>query len=364
MKNLFTTCFILLFSSLAFGQYESVVFDYEMAYFNNGQALPAEQFMIFSGEISSEIEAVEISIFKPNGKKPLYAGLWQREKKKGTESFRLPLNFRLEGSTSYDLKIVYFKSFGESGKRALEQRLLQKLNFSLDNKLSSKEKPAGEKLLKELNLILEEGFQSLRNFEDIEASAFSSSFSQYLKATPLDSLNLLGMKELMKKEVENLLEKSWVITAKKREVQDYPTEKKANALALNVGYGGVLLSGQADNFTYGSAPYVGLSIPLSNRAHGSSILRNTSISLGAFTKNLEGPEDQVFSGPIFGRPYFAGLGYSIFRFIRFNAGAVVIEEKPEIIAGENPNFDLNRIRVQAFIGLSAEIKFQVGLNNR
>ncbi len=150
-----------------------------------------------------------------------------------------------------------------------------------------------------------------------------------------------------------------------REVQDYPTEKIGSSLALNIGYGGVLLNGEPENFTYGSAPYVGLSIPLSNRAYSNTLLRNTSISVGAFTNNFESSVGNTITGPVFGRPYFVGLGYSIFRFIRLNAGVVALEEKiGDPASGEQPSFELDRIKIQPFIGLSAEIKFSVGFNNR
>jgi hypothetical protein len=47
------------------------------------------------------------------------------------------------------------------------------------------------------------------------------------------------------------------------------------------------------------------------------------------------------------------LGYKVFRFIRLNAGAVVLEEK-----SSNDNFvNTERIKIRPFVGISAELNF-------
>ena len=351
-------------------QYESAVFDYEMAYFNNGQALPAEAMLIFSGEIAAEINAVEIAIFKPNGKKPLYRGLWQRTAGSSSESFRLPVNYRLQGGSEYDFKLSYFRELKMMEKTSVQEDVIQKLQFYRTQQVKMEKgrlqlKKSASKLLSDFNTILADAMSQYKAAQGDTEIQFSAMLEEYLKVLEKDTLTsgAKQLDDLLAQDVRQLLNQEWWVLASAREVQDYPTEKIANALALNVGYGGVLLSGQADNFTYGSAPYIGLSIPLSNRAYSSPLLKNTSVSLGAFTKNFEGSQGETITGPIFGRPYFVGLGYSVFRFVRFNAGVVALEEKQDVSGGDQPSFQLSRIQVQPFVGLSAEIKFSVGLNN-
>jgi len=372
MKKITILVLALLQVLLTQAQYDAAVFDFEMAYFNNGQPLPAEKMLIFSGDIKGNIQAVEVEIYKSNGKNPLYTGLWQRSMSQGGESFRLPVNYRLQGNAEYDFRINYLTDISDNQKEEIEKGILshirfyQKQHIQLEKGKLTLKKPAG-KLFTELNQILEEALENYRPAQSQLEIGFSSILGKHLKALEKDSLfsSVDELEALLSREVNSLLQTDWWGINIVREVHDYPTEKIGGALALNVGYGGILLSGQADNFTYGSAPYIGLSIPLSNKAYTSPILRNTSVSLGAFTQNLEGSNGETFTGPIFGRPYFAGLGYSVFRFIRFNAGMVVLEEKPmSPIDGENPSFEINRIKLQPFIGLSAEIKFSVGLNNR
>ena len=69
--------------------------------------------------------------------------------------------------------------------------------------------------------------------------------------------------------------------------------------------------------------------------------------------------DNIVTGPIFGRPYNVGLGYRAFQFIRINAGAAFLETKKDGF-----NIDLKEIRVQPFIGVSAEVNLWMGLGNK
>ena len=76
-----------------FAQYEAVVFDYEKAYFNNGQPLPAESYIMFSGSIDNNIHWVEVNIYKAKASKPLYQVYWKRTSNDRTESFQLFVKF-------------------------------------------------------------------------------------------------------------------------------------------------------------------------------------------------------------------------------------------------------------------------------
>lgn len=366
MKKIIFTLIVLIQSSFLFSQYESVVFDFEMAYFNNGQPLPAEEMLIVSGDVQRDIQAIEFAIYKANSPRVLYKTLWQRQLQKQSESFRLPVNYRLQSNTNYDVQVSYFKELTAGQKQLLQSQILDQVRFYRQQQIRVRKgrlvlQKSPSKLYKDFNQILQESLSSYRPAQGQTEIAFSQMLEMYLKSLAKDSLsnNTKDLENILDQEVKRLLASEWWVTSIVREVKDYSTEKINGALALNVGYGGILLSGQADNFTYGSAPYVGLSIPLSNRAHATALLRNTSVSLGAFVQNLDGPNEETFTGPVFGRPYFAGLGYSVFRFIRLNAGVVALEEKGN---GENPSFELSRIKLQPFVGLSAEIKFSVGLN--
>ena len=49
---------------MSFGQYAPVSYDVEKNYFNEGQALPAERPLMFTGQVPSAVDIIEISIFR------------------------------------------------------------------------------------------------------------------------------------------------------------------------------------------------------------------------------------------------------------------------------------------------------------
>jgi len=362
---------IILLSFLAslqvgFSQYESVVLDFEKGYFNNGQALPAESRMMFSGEISQKVAAVQISLFKKGGKKTLYKVSWVKDREESDENFYLPFNYRLQSNSSYDLLFTYYRMLRPSEKREVGEEIMAKVDFYNQQFLDMKngkvrlKKPA-TKYKEDLDKIFSDGLAAYRPPVEVQTS-FSGLVQELVESLEKDSTftGIKDFEDLLESEVKKALSYEWMGSVQERKIYDYPTEKKGGKLALNLGYGGALLSGDPDNFSYGQAPYIGLSIPWSNRAYGSAFFRNTSLSVGAFTQNFTGPQNQTFTGPIFNRPYFLGLGYNIFKFIRINAGVVALEE----VNGQNgQSLQLDRISVQPFIGLSAELRFSLGNNN-
>ncbi|MEL6698190.1 MAG: hypothetical protein AAFP89_18235 [Bacteroidota bacterium] len=361
----YSLSFILLFSFYwASAQYGSVVFNYEMGYFNNGQPLPAEERLLFSGEVSESVVAIEVKALKPNGKKALYAALWQRAEGNRGENFQLPFNYRLQANASYDVAITYYELVDRPDKAEINRRILKNLEFYQTQFIKIQKgklrlEKSAKKLKDDLDQILQQGLQDYRPAVAMEATAYSDLVQLYLESLEKDTTvgSADELVDLLARETKHLLEGNWWKIYDARKVNDYPTEKLGGKLAVNVGYGGVIFNTDPENFSYGAAPYIGLSLPLSNRAYSPALLRNASLSLGAFTQNLEDSEKNTFTGPIFGRPYFVGIGYNIFRFIRLNAGAVALEE----LNNGGSGLQLDRIQLQPFVGLSAEIKFSVGL---
>lgn len=367
-KSTLLLCFLGV-QTLLFAQYEPAVFDYEMAYFNNGQPLPAESMLLFSGEISPSVEAVEVSLFKPNGKQPLYSGLWQRSPGHVGESFQLPVNYFLQGNSRYDLRISYLEVVAEPAKKQFLEDITQKIRaYQLQHIRFESGKAqldhSGRRMFLDMSRLLKESLRDFRPADPQTEVRFSETIERYLRDLSTESTGVQSeaLEKMLEQEVRQLLTGKWMRRSHSREVQDYPSQKKAGALALNLGYGGVLLNADSDNFTYGSAPYIGLSIPLSKRSYGSTLMRNTSISLGAFVSNFEAADKVEFTGPIFGRPFYAGMGYRVFRFIRLNAGLVALEERGLTNGAGEISFDIDRIKLQPFIGLSAEIRLAIGIN--
>lgn len=159
--------------------------------------------------------------------------------------------------------------------------------------------------------------------------------------------------ELTKAEVAQYLRSNMLMLVDIHNIESYPTEKKPLVLPLNIGYAGTYFSGGFDNLNYDTAPMVGLSLPLGNR-NFTKFLGNASFSTGVMLTNLHNDKNQELSGPIIGRPIYAGLGYKIFRVIRFNAGAV--------LTSTELNNKSEKISFYPFVGFSLEFNLWLGFN--
>lgn len=361
------------------GQYESVMFDYELAYFNNGQALPAESYLMLSGEMNAQVKRVEVEIFRGKSdleKRPLYVSVWKRTAQHDGAAFRLPLNYLLKGSSQYSFRFSYFEPILPEEQQALAETLNGMLDTYLANVITHNGKevrvqPGAKKIQSILNTIVMDGLFFYRSTNETAFPGFSDlskELIQQLDGAKVGSADyaskLADLQQLVKEELAQSLNQDWLVRTDVREVRDYPTDKIMNTLAINAGYGGVYLEGDESNFSYGTSPYVGISLPLANSALAAGFWQNTSLSVGVFTNNFV-QDDIEFSGPIFGRPYYVGLGYNIFRFVRINAGVTALEKRDSSSAGSGTiSLDVDAISLRPFVGISAEINLWAGLNQR
>jgi len=375
----FLTGLILLTGlSPVWGQFARVEFDYANAYFNNGQSLPAEQPMIITGAVASNIYLVEMDIFRPKAnqeKLPLFAGVWKRKGETGESTFRVPVNYRLTGSSSYDFRVVYYRAISSSEKNALRQDLFDALDSYLaqsierrDDDIRLRDNPGN--MIQDLNRVVIDGLAYYRSLNQISFDGFSD-----LVAQALDNLDKRPLAEaeagiaqvetLLHTEVDQLLNSDLVLRTDIRQVPQYETQRTRRPLAVNVGYGGVLLERGSESLSYGTSPYVGISLPLANPALAGPFWSNASISLGVFLENFENADNETVTGPIFGRPYYLGVGYNFFRFVRLNLGVTALEEVgTSSLGGGSAALDVDAISIRPFIGISAELDVWAGFRER
>lgn len=383
MIRLYLASLFFLFGSFSlFAQYEAAVFDYEMNYFNNGQPLPAEEKILFTGNLTKQAERVEIEVYKggtAGQRDPLYTSTWKRGGNSTQESFHSPFNFPLKGNSEYDIQIAYFSPLLPKETASLTDALLTSLDLYLEQAVQADGKKvslsrSGKRLLQDMNELVEEKLTPLRFKDESRFTGLSMTVQVYLdrledlelpkddpeKARKLLDKRIDRLRELVGKEVREITGQGMLKTTDMRLVRNYSTEKIQRSLALNAGYGGVYLSGNADDFSYGAAPYVGISLPLSSRP-SNPFLNNTSFTVGAFTQNFENLDGTEISGPIFRRPYFVALGYRVFQFVRINAGMVALEERGGASNDGSSFVQIESVLLRPFIGVSAEIRLSVGL---
>lgn len=374
--------FLFLTTNAVFSQtYKSITYDYERNRFGEFEALPAEKHFVISGQTPSNTDLVEVDIFDQKGKDrspALASSVWKRGIGNKGNTFYLPVAYPLRAGKQYDLEFRYYRSLSTLEAKKLQELVVQQsLDFlqasiycdGKDFELNTRSK----RLIGELTQLVEKSLSEHRFKTQRSFQGFSPLLSQYLNsegsgarawcAAP-DSLKAnmespeVALRRLLEAELDFVSSSGPYELQDYRYVDDYVTEEvKDNYFSLNAGFGGVYLGGNVQNLQYGSGPYFGMGFPLATSAIAPKFFRNMSISAGVFLRDFEGKNNQRITGPIIGRPYYLGVDYRVFRFIRFNAGAALLEEHTSV----NNNTD-KRLLVRPFIGLSARVNLSLSLD--
>ncbi len=394
LKNLLLlsafTVFNLFLVSInkAKAQYATAVFEYEKSSFNNSQNLPAEENLMISGAAQPETILVEITILddKSNRKenpKPLFVANWVRPPYSSIGTFTVPMNYKLRGSSKYDIQVDYYRRITDMERENLRQDLYNNLFAYAEQSFTVERKRARviggtAQLVRNLDEIARKGISLYRNRSQLQFEGFSD-----LVVSKIDQINganlkkgkfifskrkkkdaradyreklMTELKQLLASELGQVLNVDLLVLQDRKFMDDYPTEKTRTEIPLNVGYGGVHLQGtNTENSSFGTSPYVGLSLPLGKKGFSREFWSRSSISLGFFWNNFEDAGGQEITGPIFKRPTYIGLGYRVFRFIRFNAGGTFLEDPTR----GDALFD--QIYIRPFVGFSAEFRFWIDL---
>lgn len=386
MKNFaLITTIILTFLCPLVAQYTTVQLDDNKNYFNDGQPLSSEKALMFTGELPDNIKFLEISVLPYKNKDnrvALYTTTWRMPADASSRNFSAPMNYKLRASEKYDFQFDYFRNLNQSEKDRLEQDILANISAYLDVNISGDKSikllKNHKKIMEGMNDILHNSLlyyrsnngQPLIQFSDIvslklqklESENLSKDFVKKDSTTTVTQVRnqtrdalVDDLKDQVNREITRMIDAEWMILDKTRIVDDYETESKQNFLSVSFGYGGAYLSGKvSENFDYGSSPYLGLSVPLGNSTFAPKILSNASFTLGAFTKNFENNEGREISGVLFNRPWYAGLDYKLFQFIRFNAGATFLQ-------GVQGDGSRGEVSIRPFIGVGARLNLNFSL---
>jgi hypothetical protein len=357
-------------------QHVKVNLDFESAYIGQNDPLPAETDLLFTGAIPAYIDRVEIRILSSRGKDgrdPLHVAVWQRPLDNRDATYSLPVNYRLRASSRYDIEAYYFNSLELAEREQLIERMQRRLMLYLDShrspgsySLGWEERPL--RLLRGMNALLDEFMAPYRAALHTAPEGFSSLLQIQMEKMantnlPADSLGRAAgyaeandlLNRLLREELEGIFPERLYQLADSRYLEDCPTSTKRGSISINVGYGGVHLSGDSQSdFDYGAAPYAGLSFPLGNSAFAPRFLSNTYIGLGVFVNNLENDAKQIFSGPVIGRPIYGSLDFKLFQFVYLNLGAALLEERRPASS--------NVILVRPFVGLSAKVNLSLSFD--
>ncbi len=391
MRKYLCGLLFLLLSSVAVAQNKSVTFDYLGNNFNNNQPLPAEEKFTVKGNIDKDIVVITLEVFKNhNSKSPVYATQWRRPIGNNLGKFSMPVDFKLHGNRDYDVVLHFYRKMDKSERIGLLEAIKGNLQAYIRSiveisprKLSFRS--SEETTIENMNKIVWSAMSYYRSTLPMRFPGFSSIIENKIDRLSNQKItharyNVAHDSAVMKTQIRQKYAaqlKKQLLQAAMQEVkpyvndklavledvrrrESYPTEEITRTLSLNVGYGGVYLSGQWDDMDYASAPYVGISFPLGNESL-SPFWGNASVSLGVFLKNFEDKNGNEITGPIVGLPYYVGLGYKFLHVFRFQAGVVATStEKIDNIQNiSTKDFDL-----KPFVGVSAEINLWLGFDKK
>ena len=361
-------------------QFQSVEFDVVKHQINAGRALPSEESFYVRGILPDDVDLVELTIFKSNKNQSsgtLYS--WRAPYEFQTNSYEIFVADPLRSNDTYSLHFSFYKKADMDEMDALKNAIHENLeayiraNYQVSRR-NITSLVSDKVFINQLNQIVIQGIDNYANLLGQNFRGFSDLVRQKVDQTRKMSLrnarfNIVNRREnqneravyadqlinelvdLTKAETAQFLRSNMLMLVDVRDVESYPTEKKPFYLPLNVGYAGTYFSGDFNNLDYGTAPFVGLSVPLGNRKF-TKILGNASFSTGVKLTNMHNNENQEISGPLIGRPVYAGLGYTIFRILRFNAGAA--------LTSSELNGNGEDITIYPFLGFSLEFNLWLG----
>ena len=387
-RTLSVTTTLLSLGLALSGQYQPVVFDPATNLLGNGQPLPAEKQWSITGPVSSDIGIVEARVYEDAAMKHLATtGRWERTELSDAPTFNINLDQKLRGNDKYTVVLGFYGSIGREASDTLAARLSAYIDAYVDQSVDVSSnrtrltKPV-DQVMDELNIIVRRGADNYRSRLNLPFQGFSQlvedkldrlndtrlSDAKYMfkkkedegqRSQRIDMANheIASVKAMLNAELHSYLDREMMVLRDRTVLTDQTTEHTPNTVSLNVGYGGIYNSGDANDLSYGQAPYVGISFPLGRRAFSSRFWSNSSISLGAFLENTQDTDGSTLTGPLIDRPIYLGYGYRVFRMIRLNAGGTLIQKDMLNIDGGKSS----SLEVRPFLGVSIEINLWLGL---
>jgi len=361
-------------TTVSLAQQQAFVYlDYAENTLNGGQALPAYQDILLVGAVSEQMNMVEVQIL-PKGEpyaEPLYRTRWKNPPDTQPEMFKIALDYQLRPGKTYDFKFQYYSILTDRERADLIRLVLNQLSEVIYDATEAQKLGIGKAptaLIPRLNATVLNQLKRYRPQTEVPWEGFSDLVVQKLNdleaLESLDSLNdirqeiyeqrrtelLRSLEDVVQREALQYVDQPMALLVDARYVSGVRVQRSNSTFGLSAGYVWVYLEGQLDDdLRIDAAPYVGLSFSPSN-PEAAPFLRKGSLHAGFFLTRLKRHPRKEYTGPAFDRPIYLGLDYKIYRWLRFSAGGVLLQE--DNMNGEQP------LLIRPFVGLG--MRFQVG----
>lgn len=352
MKRMNVLSLLLWFTLSLCAQQKAFVFlNYEENTLNDGQPLPAYQDIAIVGGVAEAVNMVELQILpydKPNAT-PLYRTRWKNPPDTKPELFTIALGYQLRPNKLYDFKFQYFSILNEQERADLIRLILNKLGEVIYDATEAQRLGVGQPsdaLIKRLNQTVLNELKIYRPQTELPWEGFSDLVVQKIAdletLRSLDSLQnakketlekrrkelVASLEDVVQREAVQYVDQPMALLIDARYVEDVKIKQSPATFGLSAGYVWVYVDGAVDNkdFVLDAAPYIGLSVSLSN-PDVSNALRRGSLHAGFFLTNLKRHPTKLYSGPVFDKPIYIGLDYKLYKWVRLSLGGVLIQEK-------------------------------------
>lgn len=347
-----------------------------------GAPLPAEEVFRVNGFLPDIAERVELAVYEKKVKgEPIDLLIFNRPFNLAVDQFEFQIS-PLHSDKQYIFQFGYFAAATPEQLRALQLSLNANIeaavraNFQFRrNRIISQQ--SSKQLIKTLNQVVTQGLRDFRLANGRTFEGFSTLCEEKIRQIEKTSLRnarfniairsknqsqrvqfaeklideLIG---LLTSEVSQFLSPNMLIQIEEKTVTTR-TEKLPGSIPVNIGYSIVYFGGNFENFKYSNTPYLGISLPLANKTFN-KYLGDASLSLGLLLDNITN-ENQVYTGPLVGRPLYAALGYKFFNVARVHIGGTLMSE-------DQGNGGPVGLSLRPMAGLSLELNVWVGFNKR
>ena len=385
MKKLFSTATLLLLFSCLFAQERIVKVDFESGSFFNNPKIPYDEPFIILGETSRDIEFVKVNIYYEGKGYILHSFIWSRYDGNNSESFNVVIPPVLRSNTKYDFEIVTYKMLSNNAKELLLKNVQDRIRFLLMNNIYFDGRDVvvnnPNRVYNKLQELIKEAFQNQESKNSIPIQAPTSlvleelkkqrefRFGRVLRRTDRSEVNEAAQ-QLVADKVEylvNLISSELMPFLSSQLVQHYrvakvtsvETDKTQFTLPINFGVYAWDKTVKVDNKAVHNidfTPGLGLTIPFSNKSrltHRTRLFDSFGVSAGVLLKPVVDKNGNEFVTPGINLPVYAGLGFRLFKVVRFNAGVLVVGQKG------SKGFD--NLSVIPTAGLALELNLWLGI---
>lgn len=385
MKVFFTTAILALFISCVGAQERNVRVDFESGSFYNNPKIPFDEPFVIVGETGNDIEFVKVNIFYEGKSFILHSFVWNRLDKNNSETFNIVVPAILRSNTKYDFEIITYKLLSKTQKDDLLKNVEDRVRFLLANNMYFDGKNVivnkPKNVYSKLSHLINESFSHHESKNLISIQAPSSlildelkkqsdfRFSRFFKRSTRMERDEIANKFIAEKveHLVSLISSELVPFINSQLVQHYrqanikaiETDKEPFTLPINVGMYAWDKTVSIDNTSLHNinfTPGAGVTIPFSNKsrlATRAHIFDSFGFSAGVLFKPVVDGNGDEFVTPGVNLPVFTGLGFRIFKVVRFNAGVLVL--------GEKGNQDFDKLSVIPTAGLALELNLWMGI---